>query len=468
MGPGALPTQSDSDTSLTEALRSRGFYKVDADSEHVTVHYKLHPYGDRTQQFDFNNLPLSDFKRWLLYGGPRRSYAAGVQLIDVLRRTEIVAGRQLTQQEAEGVAYQVSRRTLYSFAGNFVGLGVGYAVAWRSREKMKFPFRAPQPIERYNNFPNRYIPFLKGDYARTAWHLTRANIWASLWVLLLSPVFSSMGAVAFATGLSQEQRTRELANTLEQYAKNRPIDMTRREEASQRAMRGTRNQGDQPPQASKDQPYPQTTSDSYDDQVSQEWERDTAKADFETGASRGTGDFRSTDPMPPSSRGRADAQSSDETTQSDQGVFFYDEDDASPTAGNRPRPVAQGGSTWARIRRGESSASSSQQTQQHDYSQESSSSSTSSPPRGWRRPEAPSQSDPQFQNSADSFSFSKTETDKQFVRDQAQKDFDDMVDRERKQSGSEDYDRGMKAVESGQENQATSGMSVWEQRRKRD
>lgn len=62
MGPGALPTQSDSDTSLTEALRSRGFYKVDADSEHVTVHYKLHPYGDRTQQFDFNNLPSVTLK----------------------------------------------------------------------------------------------------------------------------------------------------------------------------------------------------------------------------------------------------------------------------------------------------------------------------------------------------------------------------------------------------------------------
>ena len=76
------------------------------------------------------------------------------------------------------------------------------------------------------------------------------------------------------------------------------------------------------------------------------------------------------------------------------------------------------------------------------------------------------------ESSGDSFSFSKSDADRQYAKEQAQKEFDDMLDRERRQSGSEDYDRGMRAIESGQESPSSissstsSGISAWERRRK--
>jgi hypothetical protein len=40
-----------------------------------------------------------------------------------------------------------------------------------------------------------------------------------------------------------------------------------------------------------------------------------------------------------------------------------------------------------------------------------------------------------------------------------------MLDTERRASGSDEYDRGMRAVERGEESAANSGMGAWEKRR---
>ena len=52
-------------------------------------------------------------------------------------------------------------------------------------------------------------------------------------------------------------------------------------------------------------------------------------------------------------------------------------------------------------------------------------------------------------------------------REQAQQEFDQMLERERQQSGSDEYDRDMRAVEQGQQggNSAGGGGSAWERRR---
>ncbi|KAK5042899.1 hypothetical protein LTR84_012401 [Exophiala bonariae] len=477
MGPGAMPysdTNSPADaypnSTSSEAVDPRTSYVVGLTDDAITI--RTLEGRDPLYQVYFDNMPLTGYKRWLLYGGPTRAYASSLTFSDLLRRTETIADRHLTQQEAEGLAYQSSRRSLFSATGNLLGVAAGYTIAWRSRGKMKFPFRAPQPLTRYSNFPNRYIPLFRGEYARTAWHMTRANIWAFLWVVLLSPVFSTMGAYSFAVGLGADQRTKHLADMITQFSKDQRNDLHRRL-AQREGERAARQQGDSHSKTSTGQLYPQRTTEASEDQHPQEWERDSAtNSESQTGTFRDAESFESQKSIPSSSRTTARPQPPpDQTSRQDQGVFFYEDndtssnydDDASPTAGNRNRSPSQGGNTWARIRRGESSTSPSQPAPQSGSSQDSSPSAG-----GWRRSETPSQREPQFQNSSDSFSFSKTEADKQFARDQAQKEFDDMLDRERKQSGSDDYDRGMKAVASGQENQANSGMSSWEQRRRRD
>lgn len=460
MGPGARPIHREGGTPAPELeMWNRSSYKVNVDLEYLALEYGA---SDRTatQQLYFNNIPLSDFRRWILYGGPQRAYASGIQVIDTIRFAEKAAERQVTHREAEGLAYLASKRSLYGITGSLTGTLAGCILAWRSRDKMKFPFRAAQPLERYNNFPNRYLPLLRGSYAQYAWQITRAHVWAALGVVLVRPLFSSVGNYAMWDGLSQDERTQDLAKTMKAHTLER-----------MEGRRTRRPSQPQPSQAQHDQQrqtFDQNQGISRD-QASQDWERDvSSKDDSETRDSRETGDFRPNEPISPPMRRHDNAQSlpNRNTPPSDGDVFFYDDDDASPTAGNRPRPEPQAGSAWDRIRKGEGSGPLSQQAQKPGFP---SNSPPSTSPRGWRRPGAqPQQQDAQFENSADSFSFSKTEADKQFAREQAQKEFDDMLDRERKQSGSDDYDRGMKAVESGQETQANSGMSAWEQRRRRN
>jgi hypothetical protein len=463
MGPGARPihrTQAPPSPGLDPWGRISYKVNVDPEQEYLTLDYGYLG-KTKTYRLSFNTMPLTDFRKWILYGGPQRAYASGVQVINTIHFVESSAARFVTRREAEGLAYLSSKRSLYGITGSLTGTIAGCIIAYRSRDKMKFPFRAAQPLERYNNFPNRYLPLLQGSFAHYAWQITRAHVWAALGIICIRPLFSAMGNYTVINGLSQDERTQDLAKTIKARSLER-----------MESMRQRRSHQPQPSEVQHGQ-QGQTLDQNPDiahEQISlQTWHRDfSSRDDSETHDSRETRDSRPAEPISPPARGHDNVQSlpNRSTPPPNGDVFFYDDDDdASPTAGNKPRPESQAGSTWDRIRKGESSGPLSQQAQKPGYPPNS---PPSTSPRGWRRPGAQPQQDAQFENSADSFSFSKTEADKQFAREQAQKEFDEMLDRERRQSGSDDYDRGMKAVESGQENQANSGMSAWEQRRRRN
>lgn len=459
MGPGAHPVQPGNNPRVQ--MWDRSTYKVQVDSEYLTLKYKPRDRDEVQQQLYFNNIPLGSFKKWLLYGGPQRAYSSGIYAIDTIRLFEGFLERQLTPREAEGLVCLTSTTEVYAITGSLAGCLVGSTYAWHTREKMKFPLRAARPLERYNNFPNRYLPILRGSVAQTAWHITRANVWAAVGVMAIRPLFAAMGNYALWSDLAKDERTKDIPALMKANQKER---LQRGENARTR-----RPHQPQPSKAQDDpqsQPFDQDQADARD-QASQDWGRDAfSKNDPETRDFRGAGDLKPMEPIPPPVSGRGNSQSlpNRNTSPANADVFFYDDDDASPTAGQGLRPELHSGSAWDRIRKGESPGPSSQQAQNQGYAPNSPSPAS---PRGWRRP-GTQQQDAQFENSPDSFSFSKTEADKQFAREQAQKDFDDMLDRERRQSGSDEYDRGMKAVESGQENPANSGMSVWEQRRRRN
>ena len=72
------------------------------------------------------------------------------------------------------------------------------------------------------------------------------------------------------------------------------------------------------------------------------------------------------------------------------------------------------------------------------------------------------------QSANDSFSFSGNDEEKAVAKQQAQKEFDAMLDRERRESGSGDYSRGMQAIESGSEDPGSGGGgggSAWDRPR---
>ena len=129
-----------------------------------------------------------------------------------------------------------------------------------------------------------------------------------------------------------------------------------------------------------------------------------------------------------------------EKQQQDSGSFF---DDASPTAGNESMdtpiraPQQQTGSAWSRIRRDESQIASQ---------------------GSWRT------QTPDFETKSDAFSFSNSDTEKRLAKDQAQKDFDAMLEKERREGGSDAYVRDMKATEAGKDSTTTE--SGWSRRRR--
>ncbi|KAI1624472.1 hypothetical protein EDD37DRAFT_413463 [Exophiala viscosa] len=486
LGPGARPVQPGEPTrpaGIAEIMNFRSRYSVSVEPETLHIGYEINGIP-RTYHLAFESMPLGTFSRWALFGGPSRTRNAGTQVIDFIRGTENIMGRPLNQREAEGYAYHTSKKMLYSLTGTAVGVLVGGVIAQRNREWMKFPFRSAQPLERYQNFPNRYLPILRGQSALFAWRATRVSVWTVVGIFIARPIFSAIGNTVFYTGLNSDDRTKELMaslkGNLERIASNRVREVA---SGAQPRPQSQRQQDGQSVEPDTQAYYRDTQQDVMDDHQSDysgdntftDGSTDTAttsdasmlarEAQLRAEVSRGLSDVerevgrvaRSTQ----QSRSRSD-QPKDSFSGSTSDPFF--DDDASPTAGNDPDMATRDTyspqrSAWARIRNQRNQTYSDGREGAPAERSSSSGRGLSDNPYAARRGEE--------QASGDSFSFSKTDTDRQLAKDQAQKEFDAMLDKERRLSGSDEYDRGMSAVASGEESAASSGMSAWESRRRR-
>jgi hypothetical protein len=448
MGPGEIMSsqpefgeeggQASPSSMLQQVQEIRSHYSFEVRDRALFLGYDLNG-AARRYRLPFAKMPLSGAAAWLLYGGPMRTRVTSTFVIDTIRGAENLAHRPLTQIEAEGYAHHASRRTLYSFASSISALWIGSIFAIYGRKTMKFPFRKPQPLERYDNFPNRWLPVLRGSYARIAWQLTRCNVYTILSLALIAPVYSSMGDSAMMVGLYKDQRTHEvtksmaagLKNTngrLQRHASNRPGAVQKPPQASES---GNEDGFHTSPEAG--------AANGYSD--GKEYSGDTAYTDgtIDTGllddSQMQSREARQPSPTSfagnPITRQKPDGQRNqafrDTSAQSDQDYFF---DDASPTAGNDPDINAGTGSggngigsAWERVRRG--------QTAKRDHSPVMSPSPRPSQGSGGGQP-APNEVKDESQTSVDSFSFSSGERDRQLAKEQAQKDFDRMLDEERK------------------------------------
>ena len=441
MGPGARPTQPGDRVDVREQLASvrefadqRSKYSVTKEDGGIRLGYELKDVP-RHHFIAYENMPAGGFMRTMLFSGSNTT-VTGTFIVDIIRAIENTSGKMLTQTQAEGVALHASKRMLYSNSSLYVATIGGTYLAWRGRKDMKFPFIKPRPPERYDNFPNRYIPVLQGHTARTMWQITRNFTWVSIGVLALSPVFNSMGGVSMITGLYRDDRTKEmmkgLKGSLQRIQSNLPSSGAPGQTAPPLdAYTGDENSPSAFSNASVDSSGDFSGS-NYDDQgfdtAYNEQDPDAAgkptPRSFPTARSQG---------VPPKPAQDQDAGGSD---------FLFD--DASPTAGNDPDMSApapyQGGSAWERVRGTRNQTSQSQ-----------------------RQP-LPSRLPPKEQD--DSFSFSGGDAEKAVAKQQAQREFDAMLERERRESGSVDYDRGMNATQQGQDSPGGgTGESAWSRRR---
>ena len=422
---------------LQEIQEIRSHYSLDVRDSTLFLGYDLRGVA-RRYTLPFAKMPLPGSLVWLLYGGPGRRKVAGTFVTDSIRAAEDLVGRPLSQIEAEGFALHASRRTLYSTASTISAIGIGCGLSVFNRHLMKFPFRKPQPLERYNNFPNKWLPVLTGNYARIMWHITRVNLYIGLCFLLLSPLYSSMGDSAMMVGLYRDQRTQEVAKSMaEALKKSQGMIRRMRSNKAQAAGGPPPTANDAPEEDSFHQSSEGGAANDYGN--ARDFSGDTAYTDGTTDTGLlGDSQMRTREReqrSPSSFTGnpafrrkpvRQPERDVDSTSDSD-----YIFDDASPTAGNDPDMATRGssergGSAWERVRRG---------------ADDGGTQTGVNPPGTRQAKQGPKARELQqkgardeYESRGDSFSFSRTDEDKQLAKEQAQRDFDQMLEDERKGS----------------------------------
>jgi hypothetical protein len=451
-----------------QIMQARSKYQVSVEPETLSLSYELND-APRLYRLSFDAMPLQGFSRWWLYGGPQRARRAGVLAIDIIRGSENVAKRPVTQHEAEALTYWSSKRLLYSSYVTAASVLLGTFLARRGHARMKFPIIPAKPLEQYNHFPLKQIPILTGQAAQGAWQFTRYSIWIQIAFLVASPTVGTAGSLYIANAMARDSRTQELFHALDvknaREGRGRS-DPDRHMSPEQRRQPPsgfeTQNAGQGPDNDSRLNFRELERSGRVDQAMSRDYSTGDA---VEQGPANGTDTLSDSavkrledrrqyesDPSSPQQQQQRQVQSTSPSASDDSDPFFYD--DASPTAGTDPDkapPVAytrpSGGSAWERIRRGGNA------------------SSTSRPPLYEPRAQQETQSSERDTYRSESSAGSLRDGRD---REQAQREFDEMLERERQQSGSDEYGRGMKAVEQGEESSdaVAGGGSAWERRRR--
>lgn len=421
---------------LTEVIAIRSTYSVTPTPTNVTINYTL---NNRRRNFtlEYSALPISGITAQALFGGNRRAATTGTFLIDTIRGVENVTGISLTQQQAEGVAKYACKKMIWSYMG--IGSAVGAAAFFwqRGRDKMKFPIMKPKDPARYENFPNRYIPILKGNHARFMWQITRFNVYVTLGIFALSPIFNSIGDTSMTVGLYRDDRTRPVLEKMKKTVETRGLQ---RIDGNLPSAAG--EQAD-PSGPAEDTAVDSFSGDGYGGGAGVEYS-DTmdSTGDVPESAQPNTAQASSRTPQQtrsrwgqPAAQRPAQQESAPPASPEESDPFDLGQDLESAAASDPNSPqynpaAAQSQQrpqrSWASIRndarqgRAPSPEASTPRSKESDYS--------SSPPGTGTgaRPDASNANAP-----GEQFSYGAEEADKQYAKEQAQKDFDAILERER-------------------------------------
>jgi hypothetical protein len=460
MGPGARPVpQGESGpppvnqrdrarrSRLQEVIAIRETYSVVPTPSDITISYKLDN-RQRTFTIPYSAMPLGAVSSQICFGGRARAAATGTMIIDTIRGAENITGMQLTQQQAEGFARYSSKRMLYSYAcvGSSIGLA---AFFWRKgRDNMKFPFIKVRPPTNYLKFPNRYLPILRDGYARTMWQITRFNVYLALGVLCLGPLFRSMGDTSMIVGLYRDDRTRPIVEKMK----------GKMDSASAHRITGNLPSAAGTPSAQPDSDeFGSSDEDVAAENTNYGGEGDVAYYD----GMNSTGDVpASTQPSPSQLRSQVPQQqqqrsnrwpqrAQQQASQSDSypssqevDPFAFNEDplNSALTDPNSPQydpsasaqqPQKPRRRSWASIRneaRQGNNANTASSSAYPTTNSQAYPSSTPGPGVGARSGAGRGQQG----GSGESYSYGADEANKQYAKEQAQKEFDAMLDKERR------------------------------------
>jgi hypothetical protein len=346
-----------------------------------------------------------------LLGYNEEFYSKSIQLR--LKTISEVLERPPTQEEANAVAYYTTKSiSIYSY-GAPIGFAAGMWRAYESRSTFRFPFYQPN-LEKFT--PDRFPPgldLIKGLRARACWHSARASIYSTLGMMFSQIVFVSYAATTSAVGELTDKRLKALTTAIQ--------------------ARGQKQRGALPGmQGTKLPSGGASAGTQYDgkDGASQDDASPTGGIFGEENTTEGPGTFGGGIGGSTQSQGqwagRAAALPAQQSSEEPEARPFDAWDDASPTGGQgiaESIPPAPQGSAWDRVRRGERGAPNPSKSGGRSQSNQS----------PWTRQQNEIRKEQKDgSTTGDSFAFSKTEEERAYAKDEAQKEFDARVEGERR------------------------------------
>ncbi|KAI0204485.1 hypothetical protein F4808DRAFT_343851 [Astrocystis sublimbata] len=353
----------------------------------------------------------------------------GLRVRYMLSQVKMVAEgarRPLSGEEATAFCQHTAHAMrIFAWSGPFTCMTAS-VLAYSGRKTWNFPLYKPK-MKRFDPlyFPSKNIPLLRGVWANSAWHIVRLFAWMPMmWIPILT-VFASAGGSSMAAHVKRDPR---LLPVMQEISKNhgaRQIPGVRAGNARKNQQRPVEaHQGDQTPQDHGNTSGATQSNTTY--------ERSGSVGDLPQNAYSGWSRDSSTQQAASYEAQSNTSPSIDAPREDNDADPLFEHDDASPVAPSarkREMSSASSSSTWGQIR---------QQNRPGAPNWERGDSSGEE--RGWaqlRQDKAQTSRD----SSPKTESYTYTSTDEQkearnYEKEQAQKEFDALLDAERRGGGS--------------------------------
>ncbi|KAB8342931.1 hypothetical protein FH972_022528 [Carpinus fangiana] len=325
-------------------------------------------------------------------------------------RVKAIAGRPLTQPEFDAISYHCAKMNAISSYGAPVGIAGGIWRAQNSRKTFRFPFWQPEynpdkPHQEGKFDPSRFGP-LKGAQAHAAWHAMRRMSFALIGGAVGMALFNSYATTVAIAGQRTDNRMKDIMSTLQSMT---PEERRYRAEQASREVRGQMNRPQQGVQLQGRGRQEQTQSQGYEQVVDA---TEASSIDQQTPH----------EPSDQRQRPQSSQQYSVPTRQRQSQSAEFDFDDASPQRSTPSSPSSS--DPWETLR---------QNARNGVQYQGPQGPGSGSAWIGKRGSQADGLQNQQRQSTAvgDSFSFSKSDEERQLAKEEAQREFDARIDRER-------------------------------------
>lgn len=318
--------------------------------------------------------------------------------VGYLQTAMAIAQQKLTQDEGMAMAYHIAKKQQIASYGAAAGLFAGVFRWYRGNDTFRFPFYTPNP-EKFD--PYKFWKF-KGPQAKAMWNGTRLLAFTILGKFLGELFAANYATASAAVNVQRDPRLADFNAVLKDKIKE--AQARRREQAGHESQPG------------RHIPAPTLSTDNKsagEDDMSPSAGNE-AWSDQDAYGSSGFGSETQERGVEVRPRISPYNNRSDVTSKSSS----YD-DDASPTGGmfaaEAQNEKSSGGSAWDRIRKDAATGKVPQ--------------GQPSTPKSWSTPAQKEQKE--GSTLGDSFSFSSTDEERQLAKSEAQREFDERIERER-------------------------------------